>query len=378
MSDIEQAYRTLGLKTGASFKEVMEAHLDLAVVWDPKRFQNNPRLQRKATENLKLINAAFESLRAYHLGAQKGEASPPPLSRDEPRAEPTDRREATAASAQARAESEGQAPSLYHEIFFEGIAKTKKMVPVWFIVVPIFVLVVVVIYLGGPADEEQAQVLKSAQTGKEPSERESLPEEIKNRPGDLPSRTLSADEPIGESEAAVETAPDRSKPASSSSDSPTGSRIKSESASQQVAQSSAEVDAPRKEVPAVQQRKPDRSKKPVLERETLVSSEAAETPVSEEVQEDELSKRAFEMLQEKSVIASQLIEGKVMADLSYHEWKTVRENAPEFLIDLIAYRSTDSGELHLIWSVNTDTGVVIALSQAARDLESKLLLGPDS
>ncbi|MDA2932832.1 hypothetical protein MYX82_00660 [Acidobacteria bacterium AH-259-D05] len=366
MSDIEQAYRTLGLETGASFKEVMEAHRDLAVVWDPKRFQNNPRLQKKATENLNLINAAFESLRAYHLGAQKGEALQQPFSRDEPEVEPTGKTKA--------AESEGRAPSLYQEIFIERIGRRKNQIPIWFIVAPIVALLIVVSYWGGPADEDKAQPSKSAQSVKEPSAAESLLEETKNTPGGLQSRAPSAGGPMGESEAAVETAPDISKPASSSSQPAPGSTLKNASVSQQVPKSSSEAEALKTEVPAVE-RKPDQSKRPVLERETLVSNEEAESPTSREVQEEERWQRAFQMLREKSVVANKLIEGEVVVDLSYHEWKTVRENAPEFWVDLIAYRSTDREELHLIWSVNTDTGVIIALSQAARDLESKLLPG---
>ena len=70
MSDIKQAYRILKLESDASFKQVMEAHRDMAVVWDPRLHGNHPRLHRKATENLARVNQAFQLIRRHHLGAQ--------------------------------------------------------------------------------------------------------------------------------------------------------------------------------------------------------------------------------------------------------------------------------------------------------------------
>ena len=71
-------------------------------------------------------------------------------------------------------------------------------------------------------------------------------------------------------------------------------------------------------------------------------------------------------------MAQKLIEGELQVDLNYQEWKMVRAREPEFWIDLIAKRSSDQGELHLIWSVNAETGVVTPMSQAARDLDAEL------
>ena len=58
------------MESDVSFKEVMEAHRDLAVVWDPRPHENNPRLHRKATENLARVNKAFQLIRHHHLGTQ--------------------------------------------------------------------------------------------------------------------------------------------------------------------------------------------------------------------------------------------------------------------------------------------------------------------
>ncbi len=70
MTSAEKHYRTLGIEPGASLKEIKEAYRDLASVWHPDRFANNPRLQEKAQETLKEINAAYEYLRTYSVNDQ--------------------------------------------------------------------------------------------------------------------------------------------------------------------------------------------------------------------------------------------------------------------------------------------------------------------
>ena len=56
----------LGLKSGASQEEVTQAYRDLANVWHPDRFAGNPRLQKKAEEKLKEINAAYEYVKSFY------------------------------------------------------------------------------------------------------------------------------------------------------------------------------------------------------------------------------------------------------------------------------------------------------------------------
>lgn len=60
-----RAYRTLGLRPGASPEEVRQAHRDLAQVWHPDRFADNARLRDKAGRNLQRINEAYGLLRDY-------------------------------------------------------------------------------------------------------------------------------------------------------------------------------------------------------------------------------------------------------------------------------------------------------------------------
>lgn len=61
---IEKFYEILELNLGASQEEVKDAYRDLAKVWHPDRFSQDPNLQIKAQEKLKLINEAYEKLRS--------------------------------------------------------------------------------------------------------------------------------------------------------------------------------------------------------------------------------------------------------------------------------------------------------------------------
>jgi len=56
---------TLGLEPGASVGDVKKAYRDLSKVWHPDRFAEDPDLQRKASEKLKAINAAYRQLQSY-------------------------------------------------------------------------------------------------------------------------------------------------------------------------------------------------------------------------------------------------------------------------------------------------------------------------
>ena len=63
---IAKYLEVLGISPDASLNEVKQAHRDLASVWHPDRFPDNPRLRDKATEELKEINVAYETLIKYH------------------------------------------------------------------------------------------------------------------------------------------------------------------------------------------------------------------------------------------------------------------------------------------------------------------------
>ncbi|MBF0566690.1 MAG: tetratricopeptide repeat protein [Nitrospirae bacterium] len=65
MGDIDKYYEILGIARGASLEEVSQAHRDLMQIWHPDRFSHNPRLQTKAEDKAKEINAAFDKIKAF-------------------------------------------------------------------------------------------------------------------------------------------------------------------------------------------------------------------------------------------------------------------------------------------------------------------------
>jgi DnaJ domain len=61
-AELSKCYEVLGVKPGLSPQELKAAHRDLAKVWHPDRFVQDPLLQQKAQEKLKEINQAYHQL----------------------------------------------------------------------------------------------------------------------------------------------------------------------------------------------------------------------------------------------------------------------------------------------------------------------------
>lgn len=59
---IDDCYRLLDLKPGASLEDARQAHRDLTKVWHPDRFGHDEVLRRKAEEKLKEINEAWKTI----------------------------------------------------------------------------------------------------------------------------------------------------------------------------------------------------------------------------------------------------------------------------------------------------------------------------
>jgi formylglycine-generating enzyme required for sulfatase activity len=58
--NLEESYRALGLKPGASLQEARRSYHQLVKFFHPDRHQTNPGLLRKATEETKKLNLAYE------------------------------------------------------------------------------------------------------------------------------------------------------------------------------------------------------------------------------------------------------------------------------------------------------------------------------
>lgn len=57
--------QALGVTAPASFEEIGRAYKDLAKVWHPDRFENDPRLRQKAEETFKAVQQAFNALKEH-------------------------------------------------------------------------------------------------------------------------------------------------------------------------------------------------------------------------------------------------------------------------------------------------------------------------
>ena len=58
--NLEESYRALGLKQGATLQEARRAYRELVKFFHPDRHQASPGLLRKATEETKKLNLAYE------------------------------------------------------------------------------------------------------------------------------------------------------------------------------------------------------------------------------------------------------------------------------------------------------------------------------
>ncbi|WP_282560934.1 DnaJ domain-containing protein [Trichothermofontia sichuanensis] len=66
-AQIRSYYAVLELQPGASLSEIKHAYRRLVRTWHPDRFPHDAVLQKQAEAKLKVINAAYEQLRTYHL-----------------------------------------------------------------------------------------------------------------------------------------------------------------------------------------------------------------------------------------------------------------------------------------------------------------------
>ncbi len=66
---MDHYYKILGINPGASKEEIKQAYRDMLKVWHPDRFAHEPpRLQKKAEDNAKTINEAYEKLMSLGSG----------------------------------------------------------------------------------------------------------------------------------------------------------------------------------------------------------------------------------------------------------------------------------------------------------------------
>jgi|SRR5579859_114384 len=73
--NVTQALETLGLKRSATPDDIKQAYRDLAKVWHPDRFPNEPRLKQLGEETLKKVNEAYQTLQSYDIQSEPDNSS---------------------------------------------------------------------------------------------------------------------------------------------------------------------------------------------------------------------------------------------------------------------------------------------------------------
>src|SRR5436190_13555303 len=80
--NLEESYRALGLKPGASLQDARRSYHQLVKFFHPDRHQASPGLLRKATEETKKLNLAYERLSKVFGAGRR--AAPERRKRDKP------------------------------------------------------------------------------------------------------------------------------------------------------------------------------------------------------------------------------------------------------------------------------------------------------
>ena len=143
MSFLEEHYKVLDASPSASIEEIRVLYRDLAQVWHPDRFQENPRLREKAEAKLKAINHAYEAIRkGHHSGARPmpspaqpdSASAPPPRPAADCGSVPEAEADALGWYAKAAAEGHADAQCIIATMYAEGqrVARDEGKAIEWF------------------------------------------------------------------------------------------------------------------------------------------------------------------------------------------------------------------------------------------------------
>jgi curved DNA-binding protein CbpA len=351
MEDIDQAYEILGLKSGASLRQVDEAYHDLRELWDPKRFSENPRLRIQAGEKKERIENAYEAI-IEHLSRNQSR-----------RAGPKGRKEGESSSNFATDSTQPSA-NLLEDAFSGRISGERKRVPAWLIVVLVIIAGLILSYLAVRSSQERTETIRTAVQEEEESELTKLVQEVRGRYTERNGESTSESAPERSQETSV-TPP--AKPKAPPPEPPTKRATTVEKKTLPPARKEPEQPPPPLPAAALTERPPN--DKPLLIREELGSlEEEPAEPVEAGPPDDQLA--AFTTLLRKSKTASKLVKGQI-GTLNFVEWSIIQETSSEMWIDLVATWASGQ-EVHFFWSVNPSTGDVRPINQAARNLEASM------
>lgn len=366
MKDLEQAYRTLDLKPGATVKEVIEAREGLRALWNPDRLSDHPRLRSKAIRKTQEINEAYEMLMA-HLGrtglskASKVSEVSAPVSTD---VSPT-----TAVSHDSL--SERPPASLFDQVFPKKGSKGGRQISVWSVVTLVMIVLLVTGYF--LTSTRQGESRKSPAAESVPSALPAATQQL-GAVSAQPNRKPKGMAGRGIGRAAQKLGPPPLDFVSAILDSTGSARTTPPAPSARREVKKEALPRKRRPEPKASSRPREGGQRPVLVREEISSpGESAETGTKkeslskEEETRSEEAEKSYRSLLLNSSVARTLVEGG-FETLRFVGWKVVQWKAPEVWIDLMANQSNGRA-VHFIWSVNVETQTVRPLSEAARNLE---------
>ena len=368
MTEIEQAYRILDLKPGAAVKEIVEAREDLLVLWDPNRLKSHPRLRSKAAVKIREINGAYQVL-MQHAGqeeARTGAAAsaarvPSPVSEAGPGPSP----DAPISPASGSA-------SLFDEVFRDRKTEKRRrlpMAPILAGAVVVLSAVLILLLIGGgeaPTEPAPAAVTDPGPEPPVPPEPVGTPlDSGAGQTADSSPATAVDPDPVKTVDSGAGNTPPASPP-----------RQEVKPPPQPRVSTAPEPDPappPKPETPKL----PRTGSRPVLVREpdgakpvtdgTTPATEQKTAEESAEKRQLEEAEKAYRDLLSGSKAAQRLVDGQVPS-MRFAEWSIAGRRGSELLVDLVA-EQFGGQPVHFVWGVDTATGMVRALSQAARDLE---------
>ena len=371
MTDIEQAFHILDLKPGATVKEIVEARDDLLALWDPSRLKSHPRLRSKAAVKIREIHDAYQVL-MQHPGQEEARAGaeasvarvPSPVSEAGP-----------GPSADAPLPPASGTASLFDEVFRDRKTEKRRrlpMAPILAGAVVVLSAVLVLLLIGGgeaPTETAPAAVTDPAPEPPVPPAPVGTPVDAGSGQTAASSATTAVDsDPVETDESGAGTTPTASPPQQEIKPAP--------KARAAAAPEPAPLPPPKPEKPKPP-RPPRPGDRPVLVREPDggTAPTAGTTPAPERKSADEEAEKrqleeaekAYRDLLSGSKAAQRLVDGQVPST-RFADWSIAGRRGSELLVDLIA-EQFGGQPVHFVWGVDTATGRVKALSQAARQLE---------
>lgn len=80
-TSMDDYYKALGLRPGASKGQIRKAYKDLAKVWDPSKRQGDAASQAEADEKFRIITEAYEMLQGPSSSSGRPDSRPEPVDR---------------------------------------------------------------------------------------------------------------------------------------------------------------------------------------------------------------------------------------------------------------------------------------------------------